>query len=175
MNRASYRTLIWLLWLAPVAIALRYWQVWDRLPLRVASHFNAAGSANGWMPRASSVEWTVGFLCALAALFSVILYFGQRKYGLAKLSWVLLAFFHVEIWTIAYGLNSTIDYNLYGTPLVITPLLIITVVGTIGITAFALGERRGSALPHSAVLAEEVHAGKVWSAVLFVPVIAFAS
>jgi hypothetical protein len=174
MSRATYKTLAWLLWLAPAAIALRYWQVWDQLPERVASHFDASGRANGWMPRLTSAEWTLGFLCGLAALFTVVLYFGQRKYELAKLSWVLLAFFHAEIWTIAYGLNSTIDYSLYGTPIAILPLFAVTLVGITIVTTFALAEKRGMALSRSELLAEEVHAGKQWSIVLLVPVIGFA-
>lgn len=174
MSRATYKTLAWLLWLAPAAIALRYWQVWDQLPLRVASHFDGSGRANGWMPRAISAEWTLGFLCGLAALFTVVLYFGQRKYGLAKVSWVLLAFFQAEIWAIAYGLNSTIDYSLYGTPIAILPLFAITFAGVTIVTTFALAEKRGRALSRSELLAEEVHAGKLWSIVLLVPVIGFA-
>lgn len=175
MNRTFYKTLTWLLWLAPAALALRYWQVWDRLPLRVASHFNAAGRANGWMPRMTSAEWSVGFLGGLVALFVSVLYVGQRKYGIAKVSWALLVFFQVEIWTIAYGLNSTIDYNLYGTPITIVPLLVITAAGIVVITAFALGEKRGSAFASAEPLAEEVHAGKMWSAVMLAPLIAFGS
>jgi len=174
MNRSPYKTLTWLLWLAPAAIALRYWQVWDQLPERVASHFDASGRANGWMPRVISAEWTLGFLCGLAALFTIVLYFGQRKYGLAKLSWVLLAFFHAEIWMIAYGLNSTIDYGQYGTPIAIVPLVAVTIVGVVIVTTVALAEKRGTALSRSELLAEEVHAGKQWSIVLLLPVIGFA-
>lgn len=174
MNRTAYKTLAWLLWLAPAVIALRYWQVWDQLPLHVASHFDASGRANGWMPRRVSAEWTLGFLCGLAALFTVVLFFGQRKYGLAKLSWVLLAFFHVEIWAATYGLNSTIDYSLYGTPIAIVPLSAVTIVGVILVTAFALAEKRGTAWSRTDLLAEEVHAGKPWSILLLLPVIGFA-
>jgi hypothetical protein len=175
MNRTTYKTLISLLWLAPFAMALRYWQVWDRLPSRVASHFDAAGRANGWTPPATSAEWTIGFLSGLAALFTVLLYLGQRKYGLAKLSWALLAFLHLEMWAIAYGLNSTIDYNLYGTPIAIVPLAVITVVGGLAITAFALVEKRGTAFSDAEVVAEEVHTGKAWGAFLLVPLIGFVA
>jgi hypothetical protein len=42
MNR-TFRALIWLMWAALPLIALRYWMVWDQLPIHMATHFNAAG------------------------------------------------------------------------------------------------------------------------------------
>lgn len=172
MTRTWFKTVAAFLWLAPAAIALRYWQVWDQLPMRVAGHFNAAGRANGWMTRELSLYYTVGFMAFLATVFSVVLYAVQRKYALAKLSWVLLVFCHVEIWAVAYGLNSTLDYNLYGSPLAIVPLPVITALGAVAIVGFAIGEMRGSPLSHADVLAEEVHSGKAWSGLFLLPVVA---
>jgi hypothetical protein len=159
MNR-SYKTLTALLWLAPIAIAVRYWQVWDRLPMRVASHFNAAGRANGWMTRGAMLSFDVIFLAFLAGIFFAALHFVERKYALAKLWWALLAFFHAEIWTLAWLLNSTLEYNLNGSPIAILPLLIVSGLGGAVIVAFALGEKRGTKLLASDVLAEEVHSGR---------------
>jgi hypothetical protein len=172
MTRTWYKSLAALLWLAPAAIGFRYWQLWDQLPVRVASHFDAAGRANGWMTRDMSLQFTVGFMVFLATVFSVVLYVIQQKYELSKLAWTLLAFFHVEIWTAAYMLNSILDYNLHGTPIVVTPLMIVTPVGAIAIVAVAFAERRGTPLSPTDVLAEEVHSGKAWGAVFLVPFIA---
>ena len=169
MSRNWYKTLSALLWLAPVAIGLRYWQVWDRLPVRMASHFDFSGRANGWMPREVSLYFTMGFLIFMLAVFSLVLYVIAKKYPLAKLSWALLAFFHVEIWTVAYMLNSTLDYNLDGRPIIVAPLLVITPIGVLAVLGLAFGEKRGSALPGTDVVAEEVHSGKAWSPVLLVP------
>ena len=171
MNRAWYKTLTALLWLAPAALGFRYWQIWDRLPARVAGHFDAAGRANGWLTREASLYYTVGFLAFLAAIFTVVLYAVERKYPLAKLSWALLAFLHLEIWSVAYGLNSTLNYTLYGTPVAIVQLPIITGFGVVAIVALALWEKRGNALSQSELVAEEVHAGKAWSVVFLAPVI----
>ncbi|HUO24720.1 MAG TPA: DUF1648 domain-containing protein [Candidatus Aquilonibacter sp.] len=171
MNRAWYKALTALLWLAPAAIGFRYWQIWDRLPARVAGHFDAAGRANGWLTREASLYYTVGFLFSLAAIFTVVLYAVERKYPLAKLSWALLAFLHLEIWSVAYGLNSTLNYTLYGTPVAIVQLPIITGFGVVAIVALALWEKRGNALSQSELVAEEVHAGKAWSLVFLAPVI----
>jgi len=49
MNRTVYRAFALLLWLALPLTALQYWQVWDKLPARMATHFNAANQPNGWM------------------------------------------------------------------------------------------------------------------------------
>jgi hypothetical protein len=174
MNRRSYKTLIALLWLAPLAMGLRYWQVWDQLPVRMASHFDAAGRANGWMPREAALYFDLGFLVFMAALFSTVLYVVQNKYPLAKLSWALLAFFHVEVWTLVYMLDSTLAYNIEGKPIVVAPLLIVTAIGLVAILAIAFGEKRGSVLPASEVIAEEVHSGKPWGLLFLVPLIAVA-
>lgn len=139
MSRTWYKILTALLWLAPTAIGLRYWQVWDRLSLRVASHFDAAGHANGWMTRNVSLYYTVGFMGCLAAVFTVVLYVVQKKYALAKLSWALLVFLNVEIWTVAYAMNSILDFNLSGTPITIAPLPIVTGVGTLMIVDRSFG------------------------------------
>ena len=171
MNRAWYKTLTALLWLAPGALGFRYWQIWDRLPARVAGHFDAAGRANGWLTREASLYYTVGFLAFLAAIFTVVLYAVERKYPLAKLSWALLAFLHLEIWSVAYGLNSTLNYTLYGTPVAIVQLPIVTGLGVLAIVIVALWEKRGNALSQSELVAEEVHAGKAWSVVFLAPVI----
>ncbi len=39
------------------------------LPERVASHFNAAGLANGWMPRETFVYFNLGIVGLMSALF----------------------------------------------------------------------------------------------------------
>lgn len=174
MIRTWYKTLTAFLWLAPAAIGFRYWQVWDRLPIRIASHFDAAGRANGWMPRNAALYFDLGFLAFLAAVFSVVLYLAQKKYALAKLSWVLLAFFHAELWALVYLLNSTLNYNLHGTPIAVAPLLVVTALGVPTIVAFAVAEKRGTAFSTSEVLAEEVHSGKRAGAFFLVPLIALA-
>jgi hypothetical protein len=166
MTPTWFRTLAASLWLAPGVMAVRYWQVWDRLPMRVASHFDAAGRANGWMTREASLYFDVIFLAFLAGVFSVVLFVVQRKYGLGNVPWALLGFFHAEIWTFVHLLNSTVDYNLNGTAIAIRPLLVVSALGGAVIVALVLGEKRGSAFSATEVLAEEVHSGKAWGASL---------
>ncbi|HVI10168.1 MAG TPA: DUF1648 domain-containing protein, partial [Candidatus Binatia bacterium] len=170
-----YKTLAALLWLAPVAMAVRYGQVWDRLPVRMASHFNAAGRVNGWSTRVQSLAYSVAGVAVMTAIFFAVSYAVQAKYPLAKLSWVLLAFFHVQLWTFVFMLNGLIAYNLGGAQLNVTALPIVAVVGIIAIVAVAVSERRGTSLARTEIVAEEVHAGKIWSAVLLLPVLVLAA
>jgi hypothetical protein len=174
MNRTPYRTLIALLWLAPVAIAFRYWQVWDRLPVRMAAHFDAAGRANGWMTREISLLYSVVFLTVMVFIFSVVLYAVQTKCELSKLLWALLAFFQVEIWTMTYMLDSLVSYNLYGKPIAVAPLSLVTGIGLLAILAVAFSEKRGPAFSGAEVLAEETHSGKLWGALFLLPAVAMA-
>jgi hypothetical protein len=174
MNRNLFRALILLLWAAPVAVAVRYWQVWDRLPVRMATHFDAAGRANGWMPREESFHFSVGFVALLVLIFFGVLLFVERKYPLAKLSWALLGFFHLETWTTVYMLNSMVAYGLNRAPVEAVPLLVITPLGILMVLAVAFAEKRGSALPATDLIAEEVHSGKSWSVIFLVPLLGLA-
>jgi hypothetical protein len=175
MNDGAYRNLTMLLWLAPPVMALRCWQVWDRLPLRLATHFDAAGRANGWMSRDAALYFNVGFLAFLAAVFSVVLFMVQKKYPLAKLSWALLVVLHAELWAAAYLLNSLLNYNIDGSAISVLPLLLVNALGAIMVLAFALGEKRGAALSASEVLAEEVHSGKRFALIFMMPIVALGA
>ena len=172
MNRNYWRGFIALLWLALPVMALRYWLVWDRLPVRMASHFDAAGNPNGWMSREQSLVFTLGFLAFMVTVSSVILYAIHRNDPISTLSWGLVAFFHIEIWTIVVLLNSTLRYNLDGSPISVAPLLLITPVAILGVIGIGFAEKRGVALPPTDVLAEEVHSGRLWGAIFAIPLVA---
>jgi hypothetical protein len=173
MNRSFYKTLYKtlaaLLWLAPVATYIRYRQLWDRLPPRMASHFNAAGEANGWMTRGMSLDWSVGSVALVAAVFSVVAIILLTKYELTRLSWTLLFFFHAVIWTIVYLLNSVVEFNIKHTPLAIAPLPVVTVLGVFVVFAVAVSEKRGTAFGRDEIIAEEVHSGRRLTLLFLIP------
>ena len=153
-------------------MALRYWLVWDRLPVRVASHFDLAGNPNGWMSREQSLVFTLAFLAFMVTVSSVILYAIHRNDPISTLSWGLVAFFHIEVWTIVVLLDSTLRYNLDGSPISVAPLLLITPVAISGVIGIGLAEKRGAALPPTDVLAEEVHSGRLWGTIFAIPLVA---
>ncbi len=172
MTRRLWNPVMVAMWLALPAMAWRYWQVWDRLPARMATHFDAAGRANGWMSREASLMFTLGFLAFMLAAFSVVLYFVRRKYPPSAMSWALLLFFCAEIWTIYFMLDSTLGYNLAGTSISVAPLLAVTPLGILAVLAVSFMEKRGSAFPPGELLAEEVQSGKAWSPLLLIPMLA---
>jgi Protein of unknown function (DUF1648) len=173
MKRNWFITFAVLMWLAPVVVAYRYWQVWQQLPVRMVSHFDAAGHSNGWMPRETSLYFSLGCMMFTLGVFSAVLSIVARKYPLAKLSWALLVFFHLEVWMIAFLMNSIVNYNLDGSPIAIAPFLVVTPIAVVVLLIFALAEKRGDRLPitvapHTDVTVEEVHNGRAWSALFVV-------
>ncbi len=174
MTRRTWSALVVLMWLALPAMAWRYWQHWEQLPVYMASHFDAAGRANGWMSREASLAFTLGFLALVLTLFSVVLYVVRRRAPASAQAVALLGFFCVESWAIFITLNSTLDYNLLGTPIQVAPLLVITPLGFLAVAAIAFTEKRGAPFPTGEVLAEEVQTGRAWSPLLVIPFLAAA-
>lgn len=59
----------WLVFLAIVVVlSISWWRSYDPMPERMASHFNAAGVPNGWMPKNQFL--LVNVMVVLAAAFS---------------------------------------------------------------------------------------------------------
>lgn len=63
--------------LVTAAIAQALWQH-DRLPERVASHFNATGVANGWMSRDGQTAAHIGVVLFMAAMFEGLTWLNSR-------------------------------------------------------------------------------------------------
>ena len=51
-----YKPLVWLMWLALPITALNYWRNWDRLPMRMAVHFDANWQPNGYTSREGAAD-----------------------------------------------------------------------------------------------------------------------
>jgi hypothetical protein len=151
------------LWLALPLTAIQYTRVWDQLPARVATHFNAANQANGWMSRAEAIQFAVGFTACLLVLFTIILlYMSRRKVD--TFSWAMLGFCTLVLGILVEVNRSIVNYNLYGTslsfgiPLIAIPMAAILLIG------IYVASRRGPELPStpesgSDLIAEETHRG----------------
>jgi Protein of unknown function (DUF1648) len=171
MSRKLLRLCAWLLWLALPITALRYWMVWDQLPVRIATHFNAAGQPNGWMTREQSLTFGLVLTAVLLAVFTAILYFMEKKNAGDTVSWSFLAFSCFLIGMIYYGNESILAFNLHGRPVEAAPFLLMTPLALIIFAAIYLGSKRGSPLPEQDWLAEEVHGSKLWASLFSVPLI----
>jgi len=177
MNRRM-QIVTWLMWLVLPLTALRFWWAWDRLPERMATHFNASGEPNGWMTREAALEFGLGMTLLFLVVFTVISYALQKQKASDVGSWALLGLFGVVVGVIFQGNSSIIDYNLTGRPIsIITPFVLIPVV--VVLLAIFLGAKRGKALPDAAVIAEEKHASLIMGFVVLMALVgvlaAFAS
>ncbi len=167
MNRRPIQFAIALLWLALPLVAIQYWRVWDQLPARMATHFNAAGQPNGWMSRGVALEFGVGVMAFLLLVFTPILWAISRR-QVDRFAWAFLGFCAVVAGFVVVGNQKVIAYNLEGTPIDIEPFLIVVPAAAVCLAIFFLGSQRGQALPASEALAEETHDGRAW-ALAFLP------
>jgi Protein of unknown function (DUF1648) len=168
----KFQALIATMWLFLPLMAVRYWQLWDRLPARMVSHFNAAGEPNGWMLREQSLTYTLIFLGFLLAVLTIVLYATHWKKTIDTFSWALLAFFYLIIGAFTYLCNAVIEFNFNSTPIAFGSVLIIIPIAAIALIIFYVTSKRGTALPALGVFADEVHAGPIWALVLALPFIA---
>ena len=167
MNRRLYKILIALMWIVLPLTALRYWQVWDRLPASMATHFAPDGHANGWMTREGALYYALGVSGFLLVIFTVVsLVVLLQKTAPETSSFALLGFFHVILGFMFYVNNSILRHNLTGSPVSTSPVLLGVPIALVLFLWVFLRAQRGTALPEGPTLAEETH-GSWPFAVLF--------
>ena len=183
MHRRFFQLAIVFLWITLPLAALQYTQVWDQLPVRVATHFNAANQANGWMSRGEAVNFAVGFMAFLLAVFTILLLY-IAHYRVDTFSWAMLSFCALVLGVMVEVNRSIVNYNLHGTPLQLGAALIAIPIALILLIAIYIAVRREPPLPSTGPLAadllvEETHSGRAWTLilllVLILPAIAVAS
>jgi MFS family permease len=158
-------------WLALPLTALRYLQVWDRLPAYMATHFDAANRPNGWMSRETAFWYGLGITAFLLTIFTSVLYVAQRKREVTWFSWALLAFFYLVI-ALIYSVNSgLVDHALYGRQVNVTPLIIGLPIGIVVLVVMFLATERGAPIPSSDLIAEETHARPAWALIFVAPLL----
>lgn len=170
MKRRLYFGLTCLMWLVLPLTALQFRQNWQRLPLRMATHFNAANQPNGWMTREQALWSSFEILAVVLTVFTLILIFSNRKQEITALAWVVLSFFYVVIGLCWYIFSSTLKYNVSGQPIDFATFGIVFGLALLGLIAAHVGFRRGVPFVPSQLIAQEKHAVRAW-AVLFIPVI----
>jgi hypothetical protein len=72
MKRAFWYTLFVLPWAALAAFALWLWSVWDRLPARLAVHFNFHNVPNGWQTRVQFAEFCLLLLLLMTSVLVIV-------------------------------------------------------------------------------------------------------
>jgi hypothetical protein len=165
MNRRIFQFATLLLWVALPLVALQYRQVWDLLPLHVATHFNASGQANGWMSRDQAMQFGAGFVTILLVIFTALLLYMARTH-VDAFSWAMFGFCALII-GVMVGVNASIvAYNLHGTPLDLGGIPIAVPIAAVLLLVVYVLARRGPALSRASdstgapdLLIEETHSG----------------
>lgn len=171
MRRSLYRLFSLALWLAVPLAALRLFTVWDRLPMRLATHFDLAGRPNGWM---SPNGFAIFILVATASTAAIATYAMVRASKPDLSAWTLLGFFYVVIGILYGAADSIVKYNLYGRDVHVVPYLIAGFGSLFVVLVVYIGTRRGPQLPVENLIAEEVHGSKMWALVLALPLVLMA-
>jgi len=169
MKRTWFLISTSLLWLALPLTALRYWMVWDQLPARMATHFDASGHPNGWMSRETSLWFALGLTAFMLAIFTLVPYLVTRSRGIsAAFCWASVAFAWVFVGFVFYVNNSLIEYNLTSRPIAMAPVLLIVPIAIVVLAALFLASGRGPSLTTATSVAEETHDSRVWALVFLI-------
>ena len=143
MTRTWWKIGIALPWLGLPLIALRYWMVWDQLPARMATHFNAMNQPNGWMSRQGSFYFIAGLYLCLVTLFTVITMVIHKLHAPNAAAWAVLGLFYVILGVLYYGNESVLAYNLTGAPVQILAMVIPVFVAIFVVIAITLSAKGG--------------------------------
>lgn len=169
MNRKLFTILTGLMWIAIPLTALRYGQVWDALPARMATHFAADGHPNGWMPRETALYYALGVTAFMLIVFTglAVVVLKQRA-EIDNASFALIGFFYVIVGFVFYVNNGILNHNLNGRPVAVSPVMLGLPLVIVLFMWIYLRAQRGPALPEGQTLAEETHGSPVFAALFVV-------
>ena len=114
MNGRWHKTLVALMWLALPITAVDYSSNWDRLPTRMAVHFDANWQPNGYTSREGAVMLGLGIMAVMIVLFSLAALIARALKPSA--SWPILLISYVVLGVCWYGNQSILNFNLHSEP-----------------------------------------------------------
>ena len=114
MKGLYYKLLVGLMWLALPITAVNYWSNWDRLPRRMAVHFDANWQPNGYTSREGALELGLGIMVFMLVVSTVGLLIAHALKPAA--AWPLLVLFYVVIGFVWFGNHSIVEWNLNPPP-----------------------------------------------------------
>jgi hypothetical protein len=170
MDRRLFQFGVLLLWLALPLVAVEYRQAWDHLPALMATHFNAAGQANGWMPREESFHFSL-WMMGIASMVSTVLLLASAQRKVEAANWGMLGFFALFNGFLLAASHAVVSYNLHGTPVHPERILPVLAIAGIGTIAIYLSSHRHAALPPGETLAVETHSGRAWTLIILVAMV----
>jgi|SRR5450432_1286525 len=114
MTQLWYKPAVLLTWLPLAIVALKYWRVWDRLPMRMAVHFDGNWQPNGYTSRQGSLIDALGMLAAMQVLFTIAFFIVRARKPEAL--WPTLLFSYAFLAFFWYANNSIVEWNLSHPP-----------------------------------------------------------
>lgn len=163
-----FRALTFLQWLTLPVIATSYAISWNRVPARLATHFDFANRPNGWMSREGSLIFMLVFGTLMLTTATAIL---ARVKEPDPAAWGLLLLFYVVCGTIIWATKAVVAYNVAGTPVNVVPVLATGIGAAVLVVVLALASRRGPKLSRVTILAEETHSSHRWGVILGIPAV----
>jgi uncharacterized membrane protein len=112
MKRDWYTLATWLMWLALPLTASTYLRVWDRLPRRMAVHFDINWQPNGYTSREGSLMLALGTTVFMLVIFTVAGYAARGAAVSSFARWSMLAVFYVALGFVYHINNWIVDRNL---------------------------------------------------------------
>lgn len=166
MNRKLFTILTALTWIAIPLTTLRYWQVWDALPARMATHFAADGHPNGWMSRETALYYALGVTAFMLIVFTgIAVAVLKQKAEIDRTSLAMIGFFYVIVGFVFYVNNGILNHNLNGHPVAVSPVMLGLPLVIVLFAWIYLRAQRGPALPEGQAFAEETHGSAAFAAI----------
>ncbi len=158
MKSNVWRLALALPFVGVVYAAWELWHSWDALPARMASHFNLAGQANGWMDKSTFPLPLILLPVFLIGLFTVILVFARKQGGVV---WILLGLQYWVAGIFTVITHQVIQFNLGNIDRLSVPIVPITAIAVlivvIGLATHVRGVRKQVPTGDAGLLAEEEH------------------
>jgi hypothetical protein len=112
MKRGGYALAIWLMWLGLPLTALRYLGMWDRLPIRMAVHFDVNWQPNGWASRQGALLLGLGIMGLMVVVFTVASY--AVRANQPKAAWPVMVVFYLMLAFLWWVNHWIVQRNLNG-------------------------------------------------------------
>src|SRR5208282_2859948 len=112
MEGRLFRAAAWFTWLALPLTALNYWRAWDRLPMRMAVHFDINWQPNGWTSREGALMLALGSTAFILVIFTIASYATLRTASSGLAMWGMVAVFYSALGFVYFVNNWIVDRNL---------------------------------------------------------------
>jgi hypothetical protein len=107
MERKLLLAAVAIAWLTLPLTALNYSRAWDRLPPRIAIHFDANWQPNGWTSREGALELALATTGLLLVTFTFATFVASRKPASVVSRWAMIIVFYAAI-GLVYRVNQWI-------------------------------------------------------------------